>query len=296
MWSPQLFAGKVVFVTGGAGTICRRMTEAMVTLGADACIVGRRTGATETAAREIASRRPGSSVIGLSADVRDYASLEAAVSQCLSHLGRIDYVIAGAAGNFLASIDQLSPNAFQTVMNIDVCGSFNTLKATTAAVKETKGAYVFVSATLHYTGTPYQAHVCAAKSAVDQLTKVASQELGPFGVRVNGLAPGPIANTEGMARLADPRYIANATKKVPLQRWGTVDEVAQSSVFLFSPAATFITGHVLVVDGGAWMTAGPLLPYPESVVHSQETMDALDVQGKLRKAQSQKAQPHKSRL
>lgn len=130
-WKEGLFTNKVVFCTGGAGTICSAQVRALVHLGADACIVGRNVEKTEKAARDIATARPGAKVIGIGAvDVRKYDDLKNAVDRCVKELGAIDFVIAGAAGNFLASIQQLSVNAFKSVIDIDVLGSYNTLKAT----------------------------------------------------------------------------------------------------------------------------------------------------------------------
>lgn len=171
--------------TGGAGTICSIQVGALIELGANACIIGRRPDVTSAKARELASLRPGAKVIGLSADVRDYSSMEKAVAETVSQLGRIDFVICGAAGNFLATVENLSANAFKSVIDIDVLGSYNTVKACLGEVKKNKGKILFVSAALHYTGTPFQAHVSAAKAAVDALSQVLAVELGPYGVTSN---------------------------------------------------------------------------------------------------------------
>jgi NAD(P)-dependent dehydrogenase (short-subunit alcohol dehydrogenase family) len=106
-------------------------------------------------------------------------------------------MLSGAAGNFLAPISSLSPNAFRTVMEIDTIGTYNTIKATLSYARNTRGSYVHISATLHYRATPYQAHVSAAKAGVDALSKVLAVEEGPRGVRSNVIAPGPIEGTEG---------------------------------------------------------------------------------------------------
>ena len=127
-YSPHL-DGKVVFCTGGSGTMCSFQVRAMVHLGANACIVGRSAEKTEAMARDIETARPGSRVIGVAADVRSISGMMAAVDKCVKELGSLDFAIIGAAGNFIASIEHLSANAFQNVMNIDLAGSFNTLKA-----------------------------------------------------------------------------------------------------------------------------------------------------------------------
>lgn len=251
-WKPDLFKGKVVFVTGGAGTICRVQTEAMVLLGANAAIVGRNAAKTEKAAREIEQLRPGAKVVPLgNVDVRDVHLLVAAAKETVDKLGRIDFVIAGAAGNFLSDFNHLLANAFKLVILIDLLGSYNTVKATFEELRRNKGAILFVSATLHYYGVPFQSHVGAAKAGVDALSNALAVELGPLGIRSNCIAPGMIDGTEGMARLTPPGADP-LEKKVPLQRLGTTRDIAEATVFLFSPAAEYVSGTVLVVDGGAW--------------------------------------------
>lgn len=251
VWKPDLFKGKVVFVTGGAGTICRVQTEAMVLLGADAVILGRNVAKTEKAAAEIASLRPGAKVLGLgNVDVREIDSLAQAVATTVSKLGRIDFVIAGAAGNFLSDFNHLSSNAFKSVISIDLLGSFNTVKACFSELRKNKGAVIFVSATLHYYGVPFQSHVGAAKAGVDALSNALAVELGPLGIRCNCIAPGGIEGTEGMSRLMPET--GHGASKVPLARWGTTRDIAEATVYLFSPAASYVTGSIQVVDGGFW--------------------------------------------
>jgi peroxisomal 2,4-dienoyl-CoA reductase len=212
--------------------------------------VGRDVERTKKVAQDIMLVRLGARVLGLGAvDVRSFDSLESAVDRCVKELGAVDYVMyvsqdyfhrrllifdltsAGAAGNFLASINQISVNAFKSVMEIDIQGSYNTLKATLphlirsaekhrvdsktrmdsnppgllftdflAAVQPsplgTVGRILFVSATLHYTGTPFQGHVAVAKAGIDALSHTVALEFGPLGITSNVIAPGPIASTE----------------------------------------------------------------------------------------------------
>lgn len=223
-------------------------------------------------AKNIATARAGARVIGIGAiDVRQISDLEKAVATCVKELGAIDYCIAGAAGNFLSSIAGLSANAFKTVIDIDTIGSFNTLKATlphllesarrnpnTGANPSTGGRIIFVSASFHFKGMALQAHVSVAKAGVDALSATAAIEYGPRGMTSNIITPGPIMGTEGMSRLGDRASESNgaAYKKVPLQRYGTVKEIADGTVYLFSDAGNFVNGEVLVVDGGEWRAPG----------------------------------------
>lgn len=252
-FKPGLFSGKVVFVTGGAGTICRVQTEALVLLGCNAAIIGRQVDKTERVAREIQQLRPGSKVIGIGGtDVRDVKSLIKAVDTTVLELGRIDFVIAGAAGNFLSDFNSLSTNAFKSVISIDLLGSFNTVKATFNQLKLNKGAILFISATLHYYGVPFQSHVGSAKAGIDALSQALAVELGPLGIRSNCIAPGIIENTEGFNRLSNKMSANQLSREIPLQRCGTTKDIANATVFLFSPEASYITGQITIVDGGAW--------------------------------------------
>ncbi|CAN3359098.1 peroxisomal 2,4-dienoyl-CoA reductase Sps19p [(3E)-enoyl-CoA-producing] [Diutina catenulata] len=258
-WKPDIFKGKVAFVTGGAGTICRVQTEALILLGANAVIIGRNQAKTEAAAKEMEQLRPGAKVLGIgNVDVREVQQLKAAADRTVAELGRIDFVIAGAAGNFISDFNHLSSNAFKSVVSIDLLGSYNTVKATFDALRESKGAILFVSATLHYYGVPFQAHVGAAKAGVDALSNALAVELGPLGIRSNCIAPGFIEGTEGFARLAPPSEDGEPgmESKVPLSRYGTTQDIAEATVYLFSPAVDYVTGTIQVVDGGVWHIGG----------------------------------------
>jgi peroxisomal 2,4-dienoyl-CoA reductase len=235
----------------------------MVALGANACIVGRNVEKTESMAKDIATARQGAKVIGIGAvDVRKPELLQQAADRCAKELGSIDFVIAGAAGNFLATIDQISPNAMKSVIDIDVLGSYNTVKATLPYLVESAGKHrtdgktpppngtggriIFVSATLHYSGTPLQSHVSVAKAGVDAMAMSVAIEQGPRGITSNVIAPGPIADTEGMDRLAKKENLERSHKAVPIGRYGTVKEIADATIYLFSDSGNFVNGETIV--------------------------------------------------
>ncbi|KAG6328563.1 hypothetical protein ID866_10528, partial [Astraeus odoratus] len=153
-------------------------------------------------------------------------------------------------------------------------------------VRAAHGAYIHVSTTLHYKGsyspTPYQVHVSAAKAGVDALSAVLAIEEGPKGVRSNVIAPGPIANTEGAARLSSvvsPQVDEAGVVRYPLGRVGEVQDVATATVFLFSDAASYITGQLLPVDGGYEHVRQSQLPYPQSVIDPESVKHMI--KGKL---------------
>ncbi|CAH0015641.1 unnamed protein product [Clonostachys rhizophaga] len=275
VWRDGIFRGQVVFCTGGNGTICSAQVRALVHLGVDACIVGRNEQKTRSVASDIARARKGSRVLGIGGiDVRSIESLQRAVKQCVAELGAIDFVIAGAAGNFLAPFSDISTNAFKIVMDIDVLGSVNTAKATmphlVGSAKRnpsgTSGRIIFISATLHYTGFPLQTHAAVAKAGVDALSANLAIEYGPLGVTSNVISPGPIESTEGVRRLSNS---GRQARSIPLGRYGTVKDIADATVYIFSDSGNFVNGDVLVVDGGAWRTlatiSGSDLPYPDVV-------------------------------
>ncbi|KAI0039886.1 2,4-dienoyl-CoA reductase [Auriscalpium vulgare] len=279
VFKEDIFKNKVLFCTGGGSGICKVMTEAVMRHGAQATIVGRNAERLEQAAKEL-SAATGRTCLAAPADVRQPKALHAAVQKTIDAFGRIDFVICGAAGNFLAPISGLSENAFRTVIEIDALGTYNTIKATLPHVRATRGAYVHVSATLHWRATPWQAHVSAAKAAVDATSAVLAVEEGPHGVRSNVLAPGPIGNTEGMRRLS-PATKGGAADvwPTPLGRMGDAQDVANAAVWLFSDAANMVSGQRFAVDGASEHVRGIALPYPQSVLDPASMKDLF--KGKL---------------
>ncbi|KAG8981321.1 hypothetical protein FRB90_007335, partial [Tulasnella sp. 427] len=158
---------------------------------------------------------------------------------------------------------------------IDTLGTFNTVKATLPHVRQSRGSYIHVSALLHRQGTPYQAHVSAAKAGVDALSAVIAVEEGPRGIRSNVIAPGPIGDTEGLSRLAATDANVRMTDYVPLGRYGDKRDVANMAVFLFSDAANWVTGQVMAVDGGNEHLRTTQLPYPMSVLDPEGMLKSI---------------------
>jgi peroxisomal 2,4-dienoyl-CoA reductase len=243
-------AGHVALITGGGTGICRGIAHAYAALGAEVCIVSRKADVIAKTADEL-SHATGRSVLGLAGDVRDAEAMARVVGEVTARFGRLDTLVNGAAGNFLVPAAGLSPNGFKTVIEIDLVGTFNASRAAFEALRTSgDGLVLNISATLHYHGTPLQIHASAAKAGVDAITRNLAVEWGQFGIRSCGIAPGPIGDTEGMKRLAPGDAAERAKKGIPAGRFGTIDEIAAAAVFLRSPAALYITGHVLVVDGG----------------------------------------------
>jgi NAD(P)-dependent dehydrogenase (short-subunit alcohol dehydrogenase family) len=248
----RLFAGKTVFITGGGSGINLGVARNFASLGAQIGICGRTLDKLETAAAELRAlnAHTGARVLPVVADVRDPAAVAAALQRCHDELGPADVVVAGAAGNFLCPAEELSPNGFRTVIEIDLMGAFHTSRAAFEQLKQTRGCLIFISAGQAFVPQAYQLHVGAAKAGIDNMMKNLALEWGRHGIRANSIVPGPIADTEGMKRLSTPEADEMNKAAIPLRRYGAVDDIGQAAVFLASPLAAYVTGTVLSVDGG----------------------------------------------
>jgi len=259
---PGIFAegvlkGRVAYVTGGGTGITGGVARALAEAGARVALVSRNMEHLEPAAQAI--NDAGGEAAAFAADVRDFAQVEQSIAAAVGRFGRLDIVVNGAAGNFLCPAEELSPNGFGTVVDIDLKGTFNVCRAAVEELKRRRGQILNISATLHYLGTPYQLHVSAAKAGVDALTRNLAVEWGRHGIRVNAIAPGPIEDTEGMKRLVPADVKERLRRNIPLGRFGRIRDIEQAAVFLCSDAASFINGAVLVVDGGHWLSSNRMV-------------------------------------
>jgi peroxisomal 2,4-dienoyl-CoA reductase len=257
IFAKDILQGKVAFVTGGGTGITGGVARAFAEHGAKIAITSRKE--ENLAAMKSTVEGFGGECFTVAADVRDFEAVENAIAKTVEHYGKVDIVVNGAAGNFLCAADQLSPNGFGTVVDIDTKGTFNVCRASFEELKKSKGQILNISATLHYLATPMQIHVSAAKAGVDAITRNLSVEWGRHGIRVNGIAPGPIEDTEGMKRLLMPELKDKLTKKIPLQRFGRIADIENAALFLTSDAANYINGVTLVVDGGQWLLGTSLM-------------------------------------
>ncbi len=248
------FSNKYVFVFGGTSGINLGIAKQFARAGAAVAVASRSQDKVDAAVGEL--KTLGSDAIGYSLDVRDVEAVEAALADHTSKRGKIDILVSGAAGNFPALAKDLSPNGFKSVVDIDLLGSFHVLKSALPHLNAPGASVVNISAPQAFLAMPAQSHVCAAKAGVDMLTRTLALEWGPAGIRVNSIAPGPIADTEGMRRLAPTEAIEKkVAQSVPLQRFGAASEIGDAAIFLSSEAGQYISGVVLPVDGG-WSVAG----------------------------------------
>ena len=253
-----LLVGKVAFVTGGGSGIGAGIAKMLAAQGCKVGLLGRKKEKLDAVAAEITGA--GGEARVFSADVRNYDLVAAAVNDCAAAFGRVDILVNSAAGNFLAPAASLSANGFRSVIDIDLCGTFNASRAAFEHLAKQRGCIVNITATQADIPTPLQCHAGAAKAGIEKLTRDLALEWGASGVRVNAVAPGPIEGTEGMSRLA-PGGVPDALKKrVPLGRYGTIDEVCGAVLFLVSSAGSYVTGSTLLIDGGTSLIgAGPFL-------------------------------------
>jgi len=251
VFADSILQGKVAFVTGGATGITGGIARAFFEHGAKLAITSRKE--ENLIAKRQYVEENGGECFTVVSDVRDYAAVENAVNAAREHYGKIDIVVNGAAGNFLSPASELSANGFGTVVDIDTKGTFNVCRAAFEALKESRGQIINISATLHYLATPMQIHVSAAKAGVDAITRNLAVEWGRSGIRVNGIAPGPIEDTEGMKRLLMPELREKLMRKIPVGRFGRIEDIENAALFLASDAASYINGETIIVDGGAWL-------------------------------------------
>jgi NAD(P)-dependent dehydrogenase (short-subunit alcohol dehydrogenase family) len=258
VFAPNLLAGKSALVTGGGSGIGAGIARLFARHGAKVALVGRTAAKLEATATAIANA--GGTATVHPCDVREFPALEKAINDAAAANGGLDVLVNSAAGNFLAPAAALSANGFRAVIDIDLCGTFNACRAAFPHLSKNGGTIVSITATQADVPTPLQCHAGAAKAGIAKLTRDLALEWGKLGIRVAAVAPGPIEGTEGMSRLA-PGNVADKVKGgVPLGRYGTIDEIAGATLFLVSPAASFITGTTLLIDGGTSLIgAGPFL-------------------------------------
>lgn len=256
-----MLKGKTALVTGGGSGIGFAISTELGKHGAAIAIMGRRKTVVEEATAALQAQ--GIRAIGIEGDVRKIEDAARVVEVTVKQFGRFDILVNGAAGNFLCAAEDLSPNGFRTVLDIDSVGTFTMCNAALQYLKKggpgkspsEAGVILNISATLHYTAGWYQIHVSAAKAAVDSITRSLALEWGTdYDIRVNSIAPGPIADTPGMDKLA-PEEIENDPRfKQPLYRMGEKWDIAMAAVYLASDAGKFVNGATLTVDAGIWLS------------------------------------------
>ncbi|EEY64424.1 peroxisomal 2,4-dienoyl-CoA reductase, putative [Phytophthora infestans T30-4] len=281
--------GRVALVTGGGSGIGQEIAVKLAEYGAKVAVFGRRDSALQDTMDLMRERGVSENACMLvKGDVRSTESADNAVAQVVARFGKLDVLVNSAAGNFLALAEKLSTNAFRTVMEIDAIGTFNMSRAAFEPLKRSgDGRIINITATLQLPATWYQVHASAAKAAVDSITRSLALEWGQFGIRVTGVAPGPIADTTGTAKLGGDVSPEERKKSmastVPVGRVGAKTDIAAAVLYLVSPVGNFVSGGVLIVDGGHYLYKKPVMPREalESWSKKMEKKSRITVDSKL---------------
>ncbi|WOG89552.1 hypothetical protein DCAR_0208790 [Daucus carota subsp. sativus] len=256
----DILKGQVALLTGGGSGIGYGIAEQLGRHGASISIMGRREHVVDSAVSSLISL--GIPAIGIVGDVRKKDDVVKVLEATIKHFGKLDILVNAAAGNFLVPAEDLSPNGFRTVIDIDAVGTFTVCHEALKYLKKggpgkdpSKGGLIInISATLHYTATWYQIHVSAAKAAVDSITRSLALEWGTdYDIRVNGIAPGPIGDTAGTSKLV-PTEIKSSIPPDPLFKFGEKWDIAMAALYLACDAGKYINGTTLVLDGGLWLS------------------------------------------
>jgi len=249
----DVMTGRVAVVTGGGSGIGFELARQLGLHKAKGVVImGRRQQFLDQAVKALQAE--GIQAAAYAGDVRKGQDCDAVCELARSKFGSLDILINCAAGNFLAAAEMLTPNGFRTVQEIDLLGTFNMCRSAFPGLKESKfgGNVINITATLHYGATWWQAAACSAKAGIDALGRTLGLEWGHYNIRVNGVAPGPIADTPGLKKLsAGSDKAMDWSKSVALERPGTKEEIASTVIFLC--LNQYITSEVIVVDGGNWM-------------------------------------------
>lgn len=252
VFGEQILAGKGAFVVGGTRGFNLSIAQRYAAQGAKVVVASRDVERTAAAAESI--RAAGGEALGIPLDVRNAEALSDAFKRAADTFGGLDIIVAGQAGNFFAPAGVMSPNGFRAVIEVDLVGTFSVFRLAYDHVRRDGASMIAISAPQGEHPLPMQAHACAAKAGINMLIKCLAVEWGPEGTRVNGISPGPIENTFGMHTIAtrggNEAMIEHIRQSVPLKRWGRHDDITEAALFLASPAASYITGTILDVDGG----------------------------------------------
>lgn len=278
MLLPGTFKNKVAFITGGGTGLGKAMTTTLSSLGAECVIASRSLDVLKKTADEI-SQQTGNKVHAIQCNVRDPASVEAAVDQLVKDVGLPDVVINNAAGNFISPSEKLSPNAWKTITEIVLNGNaYVTLDIGKRLIKAEKGA-AFLSITTIYaeSGSGFVVPSAAAKSGVEKLCTSLAAEWSRYGMRFNVIQPGPIKTKGAFSRL-DPAGVfeKKILDRVAVGRLGTPGEIANLAAYLCSDYASWVSGAIIRMDGGEYVSmAGEFNDLKQVTKEQWDMMEAM---------------------
>ena len=254
MFDIQLLKGKKIVVTGGGTGLGKSMATRFAELGADLVITSRRQNVIDETAKAL--REHGGKVLAISCDVRDTEQVESMVEQTVSEFGTIDILLNNAAGNFISPTENLSSNAFRTIVDIVLNGTFHCTQAVGKVMRKNKsGVILNIVTTYAWTGSGYVVPSACAKAGVLAMTRSLAVEWAKYGIRTAAIAPGPFPTKGAWSRLAPPGLGIEKKMKerIPLKRVGEHIELANLATYLISDQAAYINGEVVTIDGGEWL-------------------------------------------
>ncbi len=252
MFRNDLLKDKRILITGGGTGLGKGMAQRFLELGASIHICGRREEVLERTAAELT---PKGLIHAIPCDVRNLDAVEAMIDAIWSE-GPIDILVNNAAGNFIARTEELSPRAWESVINIVLMGTLHCTMACGCRwlASSYPGTVLSISATYAPVGSAYVVPSAVSKAGVEALTRSLAVEWGNRGIRMNAIAPGPIPTQGAFSRvLPRPELEALALDRNPLHRFGTVEEFANLAAFLVSDESGYINGEVIRMDGGEFL-------------------------------------------
>lgn len=256
MFQSDLLKGRTIFITGGGTGLGRSMALRFAQLGANLFLVGRREQPLEETAGDI--RASGARAAYFSADIRDFAAVESAVTAAEKEFGAVDTLVNNAAGNFIARTEKLSPNAFHAVTGIVLQGTFHcTLALGRKWIAAKQPGNILNIATTYAaanSGSGFVVPSACAKAGVLAMTRSLAVEWARYGIRLNAIAPGPFPTEGAWSRLLPSKELEErARNHHPMKRFGRHEELANLAVFLLSGQADYVNGECVVIDGGQWL-------------------------------------------
>lgn len=256
MFRDDMLQGQTILITGGGSGLGLAMAERLGSLGARIGICGRRAEVLEAAKTSIEAA--GGQAAWAQCDVRDPAQVETAVAELEEKLGHFDGLINNAAGNFLSPAEDLSYNAFNSVVQIVLYGTFNATQALGRRWIErgTKAHVLSIITTYAWMGSAFVLPSACAKAGVLAMSRSLAIEWATYGIRFNSIAPGPFPTEGAFSRLMPPGEQKKLEQMNPLRRFGQPSELADLAAYLFSPMATYINGETVTIDGGEWLRHG----------------------------------------
>ena len=254
---PDLLAGKTTVVTGGGSGLGRSMAVRMGGLGAAVAVLGRRPAPLEETAREI--REKGGRAAAVPCDIREPEAVRSAVDAVERELGPVNQLVNNAAGNFLAASEDLSPNAFNSVVQIVLYGTFHCTREVGRRLIERKQRGEILSIVTNYAemGSAFVLPSAVAKAGVLALTRSLSVEWAAYGIRLNAIAPGPFPTEGAFSRLLPGSEMeTQARRRVPSRRFGEHWELTNLAAYLMSDASPYLTGDLVTIDGAEALFSG----------------------------------------